>query len=154
VIVQASGEDSIGRAELLSFMREHPFAVQASVSSAGAPQAALVGIAVSDDLEVLFDADAGSRKVENLRQNPRIALVLGGTKTGDERTLQYDGVADEPQGEELERLQAAYFEVFPAGRERQTWPGITYIRARPTWIRYTDFNVDPPLAVEFDPGDL
>jgi general stress protein 26 len=150
--MQASGEDSIGRAQLLSFMREHPFAVQASVSSAGAPQAAVVGIAVSDDLEVLFDADAGSRKVENLRQNPRVALVLGGTRPGDERTLQYEGVADEPEGEELERLQAAYFEAFPAGRERRAWPGITYIRARATWIRYTDFNRDPPLVVELDPS--
>jgi general stress protein 26 len=152
--VHASGDHEIGRAELLSFMREHPLGVQASVSAAGAPQAAVVGIIVSDDFEVFFDTDAGSRKVANLRGNPRAALVVGGTKPGDERTLQYEGVADEPQGEELQRLQAAYFEVFPAGRERQAWPGITYIRARPTWIRYTDFDSDPPLSVEFDAGGL
>jgi general stress protein 26 len=152
--VHASRDHEIGRAELLSFMREHPLGVQASVAAAAAPQAAVVGIIVSDDFEVFFDTDAGSRKVENLRGNPRIALVVGGTEPGDERTLQYEGIADEPQGEELQRLQAAYFEVFPAGRERRAWPGITYIRAKPAWIRYTDFGADPPLSVEFDAGDL
>jgi general stress protein 26 len=152
--VGASGAPEIGPAELLSFMREHPLAVQASVSAAGTPQAAVVGVIVSVDFEVFFDTDAGSRKVENLRRNPRIALVFGGSEPGDERTLQYEGVADEPQGEELERLQSAYFEVFPSGRDRLGWPGITYVRARPTWIRYTDFDSDPPLSVEFDPSDL
>ena len=150
----ADADHSIGPAELLGFMREHPLAVQASVSSAGAPQAAVVGVIVSVDFEIFFDTDSGSRKVENLRRNPRIALVFGGSEPGDERTLQYEGVADEPQGEELERLQSAYFEVFPSGRDRLAWPGITYVRVRPTWIRYTDFDSDPPLTVEFDPSDL
>jgi hypothetical protein len=47
-------------------------------------------------------------------------------------------------------LKELYFESFPDGRERQAWPGITYIRTRPRWIRYTDFNQDPPETVEFD----
>jgi hypothetical protein len=77
-------------------------------------------------------------------------LVIGGTTAGDERTVQYEGVADEPTGAELRRLKELYFESFPDGRERQAWPGITYIRTRPRWIRYTDFNQDPPETVEFD----
>jgi general stress protein 26 len=141
-------------ADLLDFMRAHPLAVQASVSDAGSPQAAVVGIAVSDDLEIVFDADGGSRKVANLRQRPEIAFVIGGTSPGDERTLQYEGIADEPTGSELDRLQRPYFEAFPSGRERRTWPGITYVRARPTWIRYTDFNQDPPVVAEFNRAQL
>jgi general stress protein 26 len=141
-------------ADLLDFMRAHPLAVQASVSDAGSPQAAVVGIAVSDDLEIVFDADGGSRKVANLRQRPEIAFVIGGTSPGGERTLQYEGIADEPTGSELDRLQRPYFEVFPSGRERRTWPGITYVRARPTWIRYTDFNQDPPVVAEFNRAQL
>jgi general stress protein 26 len=141
-------------ADLLSFMRAHPLAVQASVSEAGSPQAAVVGIVVSDDLEILFDADDASRKVANLRRRPNIAFVIGGTTPGDERTLQYEGIADEPTGSDLDRLQRLYFESFPSGRERRTWPGITYVRARPTWIRYTDFNEDPPVVAEFDRAQL
>ena len=141
-------------AELLEFLGRHTLAVEASVTAAGAPQAAVVGVVVTDRFEVFFDTDGTSRKVSNLRRNPRIALVIGGTAGGDERSVQYEGIADEPTGGELHRLKELYFGSFPDGRGRQTWPGITYIRARPTWIRYTDFNRDPPVAIEFDPLTL
>jgi hypothetical protein len=36
------------KGELLSFMREHLFAVQASVSASGEPEAAVVGFVVTD----------------------------------------------------------------------------------------------------------
>jgi general stress protein 26 len=122
-------------AELLSFIREHKLAVPASVSAAAAAQAAVVGIVVTDDFEVFFDTAGTSRKVDNLRRHPRIALVIGGTTVGDERTVQYEGIADEPTGAELQRLKGLYFEAFPDGRERERWPDITYIRTTPTWIR-------------------
>ena len=141
-------------AELLSFMREHSLAIQASVSASGGAQAAAVGIVVTDDFEIFFDTVEESRKVGNLRRNPRIAFVIGGAAAGDERTVQYDGEADEPTGAELERLKRLYFEAFPDGRERQSWPGITYVRTRPTWIRYSDFDRDPPEIVEFDRPQL
>ena len=142
------------RAELLEFMRSHRYAVQASVSRNGAPQAAVVGIAVADDLSVFFDTLESTRKAKNLRRSPRIALVIGGVTAGDERTVQYEGVADEPTGAELADLKVLYFTRFPDGRERETWPGITYVRARPTWIRYSDYNQEPPLIVELDGASL
>lgn len=141
-------------AELLSFMREHPLAVEASVTADDRPQAAAVGIVITDDFEIFFDTDGASRKVDNLRGNPRIAFVIGGSIAGEERTVQYEGVADEPAGPELRRLKALYFETFPDGREREAWPGITYIRARPTWIRYTDFGREPPESAEFGRAEL
>jgi hypothetical protein len=137
------------RSELLQFMRGHSLAVQASVSPAGAPQAAVVGMVVTDDFEVFFDTLDLTRKMHNLRQNPKIAFVIGGLTDGDERTVQYEGVADEPVGDELERLKELYFSRFPDGRERQSWRGLVYVRARPTWIRYSDFNRTPPEIVEF-----
>jgi general stress protein 26 len=140
--------------ELLSFMRARSLAVQASVSSVGSAQAAVVGYVVTDDFDVFFDTVDANRKVENLRRNPSIALVIGGLTEGDERTVQYEGVADEPAGAELGRLKELYFESFPDGRERQSWPGITYIRARAAWIRYSDFNSDPPEIGEFDRAAL
>jgi hypothetical protein len=88
--------------------------------------------------------------MQNLRQNPKIAFVLGGTVEGDERTVQYEGIADEPTGSELERLQAIYFNRFPDGPLRQTWPGLVYVRVRPSWIRFSDFNVAPPAIIELD----
>lgn len=140
--------------ELLAFMRTHRVAVQASVTGAAAPQAAVVGIAITDRFEVVFDTLGSSRKAENLRRNPAIALVMGGLLPGDERTVQYEGVADEPQGTERERLTAAYYDVYPDGRDRLSWPGLTYVRVRAQWIRYSDFGQAAPLIVEFTPTEL
>ncbi|MBI3723887.1 pyridoxamine 5'-phosphate oxidase family protein [bacterium] len=142
------------RSELLSFLRTHGLAVQASVSPASTPQAAVVGIAVTDDLEIIFDTLDTTRKLANLRKNPRIAFVIGGLLPGDERTVQYEGLADTPSGLELERLKRVYFQVYPGGRERERWPGIAYVRARPTWIRYSDFNKNPPEIVELEGEQL
>jgi hypothetical protein len=138
------------RTELLLFMRSHSLAVQTSVSPSGAPQAAVVGIVVTDDLHVFFDTLETTRKVHNLRRNPQIAFVIGGLTGGDERTVQYQGIADEPVGIELDALKEFYFQSFPDGRERQRWPGLVYVRARPRWIRYSDYNLGPPMIVEFD----
>jgi hypothetical protein len=129
-------------------MRTHRVAVQASHGPTS-PQAAVVGIAITDRFEVVFDTLGSSRKAGNLRTNPSIALVMGGLMPGDERTVQYEGVADEPDGAERGRLTEAYYGVYPDGRERLSWPGLTYFRVRPQWIRYSDYRQTTPLIVEF-----
>ena len=139
------------REALLEFMRSEKYAVQTSVSPGGLPQAAVVGIAVTDRFEIVFDTLASSRKAANLRANPAIAFVIGGTQEGDERTVQYEGTADEPDGGELERLLAVYYARFPEGPERRSWPGLIYVRVKPTWIRYSDYGRNPPEIIEFDP---
>ena len=141
------------RPELLQFMRRHKLAVQASVSASGSPQAAVVGIVVTDDLEIFFDTLDRSRKAQNLRHDARIAFVVGGPTWGDEVTVQYEGVVDEPGGDELQRLKALYFAQFPDGLEREAWPGILYLRARPAWIRYSDFSKVPASTVELTFAD-
>ncbi len=58
----------------------------------------------------------------------------------------HEGVADEPSGAELMELKETYFAVYPDGRDRQTWEGITYFRIRPTWIRCSDFSPNGQIA--------
>lgn len=139
---------------LLEFLRQHRLAVQASASTVNEPQAAVIGFAVTDRFEIVFDTLQSTRKARNLRRNPKLALVIGGLSPGDERTVQYEGIADEPSGEELERLKGAYYAVYPDGPSRLSWTGLIYVRVRPTWVRYSDFNLDPPQIAEFDAGQL
>jgi general stress protein 26 len=139
---------------LLDFIRLHRLAVQTSVSAAGVPQAAMVGFAVTDQFEIVFDTLETTRKAQNLRQNSHLALVIGGWVPDDERTVQYEGEADEPSGAELERLKQVYFTAYPDGPSRASWPGLIYVRVRPTWVRYSDYNKDPPEIVEFRAEDL
>jgi len=145
---------TIPRAALLAFLRSRRYAVQSSIHPGGAPQSAVVGIAVSDDFEIVFDTLGTSRKAVNLRQRAEIAFVIGSLEGTDERTVQVEGRADEPQGAERARLIELYLAVFPDGRVRQQWPGLTYLRATPRWLRYSDYTRDPPLIAEWDAAAL
>lgn len=133
------------RNDLLEFLRAQPWAVEASVDG-HQPQAAVIGVAVTDNLELVFDTFVSSRKASNLRENPRIAVVMG---WDNGQTAQIEGVADEPGGAELERLKLAYVQRFPDGHDRARLPDITYFRVSPTWIRYSDFRTTPPTIVVF-----
>jgi hypothetical protein len=69
---------------------------------------------------------------------------------GGEQTVQFEGVAIEPEDRELERVQEAYFAVWPDGPERVLWPTIAYFVVQPRWIRFSDFEQIPPLIVEIN----
>jgi general stress protein 26 len=139
------------RADLLTFVRRSKLAVVSTTSAAGAPQAAVVGVAVTDALEIVFDTLETSRKAVNLRRDARIALVIG---WDEEQTVQCEGIADEPAGAELERIKAVYIATFPDGVARQSWPGLTYFRVRLGWARYSDFRTPDALIVEFGEAAL
>jgi hypothetical protein len=134
-------------AELVAFIRAHKWGVVASTGPSGEAQAAVVGVAVTDDLEVVFDTLGSTRKAANLRRDPRIAVVIGWDEA---QTVQLEGVADEPAGAELARIQAAYFAAFADGPTRLAWPGITYFRVRPRWLRISDFRGPEPVIHEID----
>ena len=144
----------ITRADLLAFMRSHRLVVQSSVHPEGGPQSAVVGIAVSDDFEIVFDTLENSRKAESLRERPEISFVFADLTGKDERTVQCEGVVGQATGADLERLIDLYLGVFPDGRERQKWPGLIYVTTRLTWLRYADYNRNPAQILEFDRDGL
>jgi pyridoxine/pyridoxamine 5'-phosphate oxidase len=130
----------------LEFARRQRLAVLSTVSPAGEPQSALMGVAVTPDFEIVFDTVRTSRKYGNLCAHARVSLVLG---CSSETTIQYEGLAQELDGEDLERYLAEYFAAFPEGPERRNWPGMTYFVVRPKWIRYCDYGPRPPARAEF-----
>jgi general stress protein 26 len=140
------------KSELLQYIKKHGGGIIATQSSSGNPQAAFVAFAVSDQLELIFDTVKSSRKWENLQHFNKVAVVIGGWDNS-ETTLQYEGIADEPTGQELERIRSVYFTAFPEGRDRLEWEGITHFRIKPTWLRYSDFN-NPPSIAELDTNQL
>ena len=76
-------------------------------------------MAVTPQLEVIFDTVKSSRKYPNLKKNPRVAWVVGCTT---EVSVQYEGLAEESAGEELAKYKKIYFAAFPhfriSGRTR------------------------------------
>jgi general stress protein 26 len=123
--------------EVYEFMNKERLAVLSTVTRDGQPQSALMGMAVTPQLEIIFDTVKSSRKYPNLKKNPRVAWVVGCTT---EITVQYEGIAEELAGEGLAQYKKTYFAAFPDGPVRESWPGITYFVVRPTWLRYCDYN--------------
>ena len=126
--------------ELYTFMSQCRLGVLGSIRGKGLPQAALVGIAVTPQLEIVFDTVKSSRKYANLIANPACSFVIGWT---GEQTVQYEGEARELGPPELERYQAIYFKAWPECRAQMAWPGIVYFAVRPRWLRYSDFDRHP-----------
>jgi pyridoxine/pyridoxamine 5'-phosphate oxidase len=133
-------------ADLYSFIAQSRLAVLSTVAATGAPQSALVGIAVTPKLEIVFDTVKNSRKYPNLIARPGCSFAVG---WAGEQTVQYEGEATELTGTELKRCQEVYFSAWPDGPARLAWPGIVYFVVRPTWVRYSDFDQNPPLIQEF-----
>jgi len=123
--------------EVFQFMNKERLAVLATVDENGRPEAALMGFAVTPDLEIVFDTVKSSRKYPNLKNNPRVAWVIGCTT---EVTVQYEGVAEELEGEDLAKYKKTYFAAFLDGPARESWPGITYFVVRPKWVRHCDYD--------------
>jgi PPOX class probable F420-dependent enzyme len=139
------------RADLVRLLRDYRLAVVSTTGPDGAPQSAVVGCAISNTLEIVFDTLDSTRKVHNLRRDPRISVVIGWDR---EMTAQLDGVADIPDGAERDRIRACYFEAYPDGRDRLSWPGLIHVRVRPRWARWSDFTRRPSIVFEGDVDQL
>jgi hypothetical protein len=107
------------------------------------PEAALIDIAVTQDLEIVFETTSATRKFVNLTNNPRVCLVIGWD--GDQ-TLQVDGLVDAPKGREYDRLKAFYLSTFAQKASHEYWPGNDYYRVRIRWARLSNYNM--PRKIE------
>jgi hypothetical protein len=132
------------QAELYAFLRKHRLAVISTINLVSL-QAAVIGIAVTETLDIIFDTLTTSRKYANLRADPRAALAIGWDAA---QTVQYEGIADWPSGPELDACKRIYFEAWPDGPDRERWPDIAYVRIRPRWVRYSDFSETPARIEE------
>jgi len=131
--------------EVFRFMSDERLGVLATASNDGRPEAALMGFAVTPELEIIFDTLNTSRKYPNLKKNPRVAWVIGCTT---ELTVQYEGIAEELEGAALDEYKKIYFAKFTDGPARQGWPGITYFVVRPKWVRFCDYDPKNRRIVE------
>ncbi|HZZ23253.1 MAG TPA: pyridoxamine 5'-phosphate oxidase family protein [Roseiarcus sp.] len=131
--------------EVFDIARRKRFVVVSTVDEAGAPEAALMGFALTQAKEVVFDTLSTSRKVVNLARNPAAALVIG---WDDNISLQIEGLARRPTGDDLASAKAAYFREWPDGRARENWPNIAYVVVRPKWVRYSNYS-GAPVVEEF-----
>ncbi|MEK7095644.1 MAG: pyridoxamine 5'-phosphate oxidase family protein [Patescibacteria group bacterium] len=111
------------------------------------PEAALVGFASADDLSLVFGTYTTTRKFNNIQKNPNCAIVFG---NNEKITLQYEGVASVLEGDELKEYKNIYFQKTPSSKKYEAHPNQVYLKIKPTWIRYTDYNKEPEMIFEMN----
>jgi len=130
---------------IYQLITQNKLAVVSTIGKDGKPESALVGIAVSTNLEIIFDTIKTSRKYHNILADKHVAMVVG---WDNETTLQYEGEAEVLSNDNVaENYKQIYYAAWPDGRERaETWPGLVHIKVTPKWVRYSNFN--EPVVVE------
>jgi len=73
------------------FIAQQKLGVVSTINSENKPESAVVGIAVSENLEIIFDTVKASRKYRNIIRDPHVAFVIG---WDNEITVQYEGIAE------------------------------------------------------------
>ena len=136
---------SLTKEFLHTFLSKHKHAVVSTVSANQHSESAVVGFVITPDLKIFFDTSNGSRKYKNILSNPSMSVVVW----SEEQTAQLEGIARVPTGNELNELLNTYFQSFPDGKERQSWPDIAYVVMDVKWVKYSDFSASLIKEISF-----
>ncbi|QRM56901.1 pyridoxamine 5'-phosphate oxidase family protein [Sinorhizobium sp. BG8] len=137
-------DDDHKKRMILEFLRKHILAVIATCHRNGTPEAATIDFSVLDNLEIVFSSFKETRKFGNLAERPGVAFVVG---WDDNITVQYEGEATKVPAADIEQYQEALLNSVPADREFIE-RGAVMFKATPRWIRYSDFNKEPPELIQ------
>lgn len=124
--------------------------VVATVNESGNPEAALVAVTDVGDLELVFGTFNTARKYANLMSNPQVAITLGNS-VDEAITIQYEGIAQELSGAELERCRELHIQKNPHSKKFATKPEQRWFKVKPRWIRYSDLGSRSPVVFELRP---
>lgn len=134
---------------ILQFLKTQPMAVVATIAAdSWQPESALIAFTQTSNLEIIFETFVDSRKYQNLQQNPRTALVIG-WDMARYITVQYEGIAAPVDSREYEMcVQAFRAKDTPCTEQFLRDSRVRFFKVKPTWIRYSDYTLDPPHIVE------
>ncbi len=120
---------------VLDLFKKSNLAVLSTVASDNRSESAIVEMSAKDNLELIFDTLPHFRKYQNLKNNPNVSVVIG----WEPATIQYEGVAFELNGSELEEYKKVHYAKFPEAVKFEKL-GVRFFKIVPKWIRYTDVS--------------
>ena len=133
--------------KVLDYISTQMLGVISTIDPAGKPEAALVAITETAGLKLIFGTDKTSRKYQNLLKNPNVALVIG-TDREVSITVQYEGVAKEITGQELEQARDLHLKKNPNSIKFAFKETQAFFIVKPTWVRYSAMAQNPPEMFE------
>jgi hypothetical protein len=124
---------------ILAFPRQHDLAALATVDAERAvPECAIVGIAPTEHIELVFGTALTNRTFRNVPMNPPVALMIGWSSvTGP---MQDEGVAEEISASSLDRYVPHLLASNPDHARFADQPGQRFFLVRPVWIRFFDVH--------------
>lgn len=128
--------------EVNHFLSQQQTCVLASINPSGQPEAATVGFSHDNKFKFLVATNKNTRKYQNLTDNPRVAVVVG---VEGEKTLQYEGTAQEVSQAQLGERLEQHFQKVPGAKKFAQEAGQTYFLITPSWLRLTDYTQDSPV---------
>lgn len=139
------------RQKIDSLLKDNIYAIVSTVNQAGHPESALVGMSHTPSGEIVFATNENTRKIENLKLNSNIALVVG---SGVDKmiSVQIEGVARIIPALEAADYADIHYKKIPSAKKHQNIAGECFVVVTPIWARYTDFsnNQDEIFEVDFD----
>lgn len=109
------------------------------------PEAAVLYFSASEKLEIVFATLSTSRKAKNLLNNKNVAIVFGGE---DNKTVQYEGTAEQLSPEAFEAYKGQYLAKYPDAAKLLQNKDTIFFKVIPKWIRYYDKTQSPPYEFE------
>ena len=133
--------------KILNFLKTNNLMVLSTMNKNNTPQSALVAFAETENLELIFGTFATTRKYQNLKHNNHVSLVIGTDETTN-LTLQYEGIASEVTGKDLEQCQNHQLQKNPTSQKYASHKDQRYFKINPLWIRYSDLSKNPEEIFE------
>lgn len=128
-----------------NLISQNKLAVLSTVTPDKTSESAVVEISASDNLELIFDTLPTFRKYKNLKSNQSVSVVIG----WEPATIQYEGIALELDGQEIEGYKQIHFQKFPEAIKFEKL-GIRFFKIIPRWIRFTDVSKQPWEVFEIE----
>jgi general stress protein 26 len=133
---------------ILDFIKKEKIGVLSTVTPDGKPEAAVMAISQTDNLELVFQTPKSYRKYINLKKNPNVAVAFG-WDVKEFITVQYEGIAKEARGQEIDECRKIHIAKNPESEKYAYIPENKYFRVKPKWIRYWDFNSNEKIELSF-----
>jgi uncharacterized protein YhbP (UPF0306 family) len=131
--------------KIYEFIKQHQLMVISTVTHDALPQAAVVGFAEKENLELIFGTFKTSRKYMNLQKNPRVAIVIG-WEGG--KTVQYEGEVVELEGQERSDAMNVFLSKTSSAAKFLSNLEEAIFKVVPKWIRYSNVSEDPWDIIE------
>ncbi|MBU6323701.1 MAG: pyridoxamine 5'-phosphate oxidase family protein [Patescibacteria group bacterium] len=132
---------------ICAYIRSRGECVLATTDGSGNPEAATIEFVMDADGSIIFDTSTKYRKYGNLLRNPHVAIALG--SEAENKGAQYEGIAQELVGAELDAAKKTYFAANPDAKKWEALPETAYFRVTPTFMRLRDYANEERQEIEW-----